>query len=648
MNSASLHGGNAPLRTDRCGWSRAGLVLLLSQLLFWTFLYVIERNTQPQNFQLPQSLPLFLSDASGKFDLNAEPILVPYNNEPAYLYRDTTGAPKGLFRISFTNAASSGELSFYIGWDGQFVDLVLNNVSLPIGGRKFEQTNMSGFAPGIYQLPADFLQSGRNTLDVVVEPRNNKFISHYAIGASEALMLNYRWGQGVAYALPVAGFGAAIFLMVLCLVIPWEKEDRIRVVAFCVLLMASILRNMQFFGLELPLAGPWAHVAHFAAVFMLLFAFVAVASAWTGAAWRTLSFIGGGYLASLLLVVAGMPLFSEFGPVLGMSNFFYWGWMLETVFTVALAVFVFGRLLQHSAHAPALRQFEYVVILFCMTAVLIEHLDHRFRLDFPFVADLPIKNYFTSIVGVVLPLGLCAAVVNESVRARRMLKNLNRSLAIKLAEKEVDIRQQTQDKTIIDERRRLMRDMHDDLGAILSGLLVRTRTRDIPYEEVPGEIQEVLDELRLIVDSLDSAGDTLAVSIGAFRARSEGRLRAAGIDLDWDVDPESANYACPASHVLQIYRIMQEATANAIRHSGADRISIALRRDLQSGLVRLELADNGSGFDTQPCDRKGIRNMHERARQINARLTVTSCVTGTTTCLELPPSGGHETRQTSH
>ena len=139
MNSASFDEVRVPWWCKQGGWTRGASVLLLSQLLFWSLLYLIERNTQPENFDLPVSLPLYLSDATGQFDLAAEPIMVPFNNEPAYVYRDKSGAPKGLFRIGFDRSAGGGDLSFYIGWDGQFIDLILNGEALPISGKGEQQ-----------------------------------------------------------------------------------------------------------------------------------------------------------------------------------------------------------------------------------------------------------------------------------------------------------------------------------------------------------------------------------------------------------------------------------------------------------------------------------------------------------------------------
>jgi signal transduction histidine kinase len=87
-------------------------------------------------------------------------------------------------------------------------------------------------------------------------------------------------------------------------------------------------------------------------------------------------------------------------------------------------------------------------------------------------------------------------------------------------------------------------------------------------------------------------------------------------------------------------RIGQEAIANAVKHSRAQRIEISLEFD--SNLVRLSVRDNGRGFD---CDQPpspagahfGLLGMRERAQQIGGRLTVSSSPgAGTEISAEVP------------
>ena len=397
-----------PMQTDAPNlsmpykWLRPIGVLISCQFIFWIFLFTIETKTQPENFVLPEQLPLYLENAEGEFDLSSDPILVPYNNEPAYIYKDASKSQKGMFIIEF-ELATQEIPAFYVGWDGTVEGLILNGEPIPIGAKRHNINNMSGYAPGIYKLPQEFIRPGRNSLGITVDGENNKFISHFAIGEFEDLEVNYQWAQAISYALPYASLGAGVFVLALCLLIPWSRDDAMRITVFGIVLLASIARNLQFFGFEIASEVPWIHVFHFMSVFLLLMGFPALAIAWTNGSWQSLRKLVWIYGFAVGLIIISVPVFEQGGRILGMNNIFFWGWQLETFLTVAAAVFVFGRLLWASQTATPVRLIEYVIILFCMMVILVEHVDHRLRLDFPFVEGLPIKNYFTSIVSVVLP-----------------------------------------------------------------------------------------------------------------------------------------------------------------------------------------------------------------------------------------------------
>lgn len=183
-----------------------------------------------------------------------------------------------------------------------------------------------------------------------------------------------------------------------------------------------------------------------------------------------------------------------------------------------------------------------------------------------------------------------------------------------------------------------MQDMHDGFGGNLYGLIAQVRGKTVSYDNLADALQTCLDELRLIVDSLDSAGDDLGMALGTFRARIEGRLKQAGISLKWYIDPEVGSMELSATQVLQIYRILQEACTNAVRHSGCDEISISLQPD-ESPRYRgvLEITDNGSGFDQQETPSgRGVGNMSARAEHLGGELIISSNDEGTRLTLNLP------------
>ena len=180
--------------------------------------------------------------------------------------------------------------------------------------------------------------------------------------------------------------------------------------------------------------------------------------------------------------------------------------------------------------------------------------------------------------------------------------------------------------------------MHDGLGARLSGIVLQTRTEKMPYSDIPGAVQESLDELRLIIDSLDSAGDTLAMALGAFRERIQQQFSAAGITLDWHIDEGAVTAKYSASEVLQIFRILQECCTNIVRHAQASEVSFALTRVEGEHPIKITVRDNGCGLpDDKRENGKGLKNMAMRARRIQAEFSLEDTGSGVEMCLKLPP-----------
>jgi two-component system, NarL family, sensor histidine kinase UhpB len=179
-----------------------------------------------------------------------------------------------------------------------------------------------------------------------------------------------------------------------------------------------------------------------------------------------------------------------------------------------------------------------------------------------------------------------------------------------------------------EERARVARDLHDEVNQSLTGLLLRLEAlREAAPPALEPELADTkalanqamrellslarqlrptaLDDLGLaaaIAGQVDRIGDS---GIGA-ELREEGDLS----DLDGDVQ-------------LVVYRVAQEALSNAVRHSGAERIAVALRRSGRG--AELEVADDGRGFAFEESERGlGIAGMRERALLIGAELTIES------------------------
>jgi two-component system sensor histidine kinase UhpB len=191
------------------------------------------------------------------------------------------------------------------------------------------------------------------------------------------------------------------------------------------------------------------------------------------------------------------------------------------------------------------------------------------------------------------------------------------------------------------ERARVARDLHDEVNQSLTGLLLRLEAlREGASPEIEPELartkalanqamRELLSLARqLRPTALDDLGLVAALS-GLVDQASESGVEAT-LSEDGGVTGLSGDVQ------LVIYRVAQEALSNATRHSGADRVSVALREHGRG--VELEVADDGRGFAFERSESGlGIAGMRERALLVGGELTIESRPgAGTTVRLSVP------------
>lgn len=176
-----------------------------------------------------------------------------------------------------------------------------------------------------------------------------------------------------------------------------------------------------------------------------------------------------------------------------------------------------------------------------------------------------------------------------------------------------------------EERRRIARDLHDGLAQELAFISAQTRWLRL-YDRAGGETaialqaaaDRALDESRRAISALTREDDEpLPVALAQAAEEVGDRVGTrVFLDLDPDVDlrPDVRE---------GVIRIAREAIANAGRHSGSDSVTVRLSAN---GRVRLQIIDNGAGFDTgiAPPNRFGLVSMRERAEALDAEFSVTS------------------------
>jgi PAS domain S-box-containing protein len=197
------------------------------------------------------------------------------------------------------------------------------------------------------------------------------------------------------------------------------------------------------------------------------------------------------------------------------------------------------------------------------------------------------------------------------------------------------------------ERRRIARELHDEAGQLMASLLVGLRALDdaTAIDEAKAQSRRLravavkaLDEVGRLVRGLHSSvleDHGLAVALQRYVAEYSTTHNIA-VELTLDA-PDACNLL-PAVQ-LAVFRVVQEALTNVVKHSGATAIRVRVARSA-SGL-KTTIADNGQGFqaDAVSADAAahlGLQSMRERAAILGGTLRVRSGARGTTISVRLP------------
>ncbi|MCP5396049.1 MAG: hypothetical protein H6918_04845 [Sphingomonadaceae bacterium] len=228
-----------------------------------------------------------------------------------------------------------------------------------------------------------------------------------------------------------------------------------------------------------------------------------------------------------------------------------------------------------------------------------------------------------------LVFGLVAAILGRNFRLYESMESFNAELNRKLEDSRAEIelryaelREAQRARDLAQDRQRILRDMHDGIGSQLTGLLVQARANNLEPHEMQQGIEASLHDLRLVVDSLDAEHASLISAMATLKPRMARQLDAAGIVLDWQMEPpEDARFT--SGDILQFGRIIQEAVTNIIRHSRATKARIIMGR-METDATQLELLieDNGEGLDLAAGGRSGhgLHNLTHRAEALGGNL----------------------------
>jgi PAS domain S-box-containing protein len=185
-----------------------------------------------------------------------------------------------------------------------------------------------------------------------------------------------------------------------------------------------------------------------------------------------------------------------------------------------------------------------------------------------------------------------------------------------------------------EERTRIARELHDDIGQriALQALNLESLKEALPasateLERGIGEVQDRLSDLASDIQGLShrlhsSKLEYLGLEVAAAGFCKEVSERQ-GVEIDFNCENVAKRLSQEIS--LCLFRVMQEALQNAIKHSGSRHIDVSLHGGLNE--IQLTVLDSGIGFDPEDATRRsglGLTSMRERLKLVNGSLSIDS------------------------
>lgn len=166
------------------------------------------------------------------------------------------------------------------------------------------------------------------------------------------------------------------------------------------------------------------------------------------------------------------------------------------------------------------------------------------------------------------------------------------------------------------ERQRIYRDLHDDMGAKLLGLAISAERANLNKEA--DLARSALQDLRDVVSRSTHTATPISDLLADWRMETEQRVRAAGLTLEWRFPEQDSDIVASPEAALNMSRILREAISNVLHHAQAGHLRIHTRLDDHHFSFSVE--DDGIGLPERATPHRGMSGMRARAASMDATL----------------------------
>ncbi|HEX6913749.1 MAG TPA: sensor histidine kinase [Chitinophagaceae bacterium] len=195
----------------------------------------------------------------------------------------------------------------------------------------------------------------------------------------------------------------------------------------------------------------------------------------------------------------------------------------------------------------------------------------------------------------------------------------------------------------VDERNRIAKEIHDDIGSgltsirLLSEIALVKRDNKDELNKISSNANELVNNLNEIIWSINSRNDTLPNLLAYIRSHMVDYLEPYNLKLSINIPPQIPMIEISGEKRRNIFMVIKECFSNIIKHAHADAVNFTVQ--VRDELI-FTIKDNGKGFNSEDVlpFKNGIRNMRERIEHVGGELDIRG-KNGTTIMIKIPLNG---------
>ena len=317
----------------------------------------------------------------------------------------------------------------------------------------------------------------------------------------------------------------------------------------------------------------------------------------------------------------------------------YWArWMTTVAISLLLAVpYFITVLVRHALGRPTISA---ALLVAAVGIVLLTSVLDVMR----WLGALPFSNASLSILAMpllsfafgTLLLERLVGFTRNEIKAAETLRLTVARQSEQLSANFAALKEQGERLVVLEERRRIARDMHDGVGShLVSVSALLKRGPALEQAHMAGLVDAALHELRGVLDVLSAQpashvdDDPVSTLLGSLRWRIGPVLESQCITLEWEADTLPADFLPGDAARLHLIRLLQEAFTNIVKHAGARTVRFTSQADGQA--IWIEVIDDGVGMPVlaMPAKGLGLASMHQRAVALGATLEIADSAPGT-------------------